>query len=141
MFDCVPYTFTEGNVVKTLFMRDYWRHVTTDDNITTEEWRRLGALHSYDDMPARVLRIDNKIATEEWYENGKNHRHGKPAAIYYRDGARTEYWYEDGKLTTQIRYKDGQKDSELRYVNGKWIEKPIMARLAEIEADLARLAV
>lgn len=81
--------------------------------------------------PAGIFYFKNKLRREEWYENGKHHRIGLAAVIYYRkcDKIKKEIWKENGKVHRQdgpaiITYrKTGSKLKE------EWCENGLSHRI------------
>ena len=68
----------------------------------TQEWRKNGALHRNDDLPARIC----PDGTQEWYMNGSLHRSYGPAIIS-SDGIREWYMYGIHQYTdiSDLTYK------------------------------------
>lgn len=47
---------------------------------------------------------------EGWYQQGKQHRLGVPAGIYYYPEVyiNAEEWYQDGSIASEYWYQDGK---------------------------------
>ena len=60
-------------------------------DIINDQTYSNGALHSFDDQPARI----NTEGSQFWYLRGELHRDNGPAIIR-ADGSR--YWYQHGKI-------------------------------------------
>lgn len=87
-----------------------------------------GAVHSYDDQPAVVIKD-----VQEWYQNGKRHRDGDAPALV---SGRAQKWFKKGRLhrdgelpavvdvarKEKMWYKNGKRhrDNDLPAVEGKY---------------------
>ena len=81
------------------------------------EWRNeKGEIHRENDLPAFIRYYRNGNSKQKiWYQNGKRHRIGGPATIWYNEDGSCfiECWYLNGNMYTEEDY--WQKFKEMGY--------------------------
>ncbi len=131
MENCTEFTTVDGNVTKTIFMRDKV-HVAERIIVLHEHWRHEywynadNQFHRDDDQHAETRHKNGKIDVQKWYKNGKLHRLLGPAVVLYARGKIiAEWWYKNGKLhrdndlPAEIHYYKCELTGQMWHKNGK----------------------